>query len=139
MLKFTTITVLATLLSASCYSQETTNQPPRPGRPDRAEMQKLMDKSISPQAYYIHDPVMIKHGDYYYVFSTNDGIKISRSSDMKNFERAGRVFDKLPGWMPEHIKGINSLWAPDISYRDGLYYLYYSASSFGSRNSLIGL
>ncbi len=138
-LRYAQIIIIITALFAQCYGQETNNQPARPSRPDRAEMRKLMDKSISPQAYFIHDPVMIKHSEHYYVFSTNDGIKISRSTDMKIFERIGRVFDQLPTWMPEHIRGINSLWAPDISYRDGLYYLYYSASSFGSRNSLIGL
>ena len=30
-------------------------------------------------------------------------------------------------------------WAPDISYFNGKYHLYYSVSSFGSRNSAIGL
>jgi arabinan endo-1,5-alpha-L-arabinosidase len=30
-------------------------------------------------------------------------------------------------------------WAPDISYFRGKYHLYYSVSSFGSRNSAIGL
>ena len=31
------------------------------------------------------------------------------------------------------------LWAPDIHFRDGKYWLYYSVSSFGSRVSAIGL
>ena len=30
-------------------------------------------------------------------------------------------------------------WAPDIAYFNGKYHLYYSVSSFGSRNSAIGL
>jgi len=30
-------------------------------------------------------------------------------------------------------------WAPDISYFNGRYHLYYALSTFGSRNSAIGL
>ena len=120
-------------------SQPDPNQLRPRRRMSREEMLKQQDPNYSPDAYGIHDPVMIKQGDYYYVFSTNGGIKITRSKDMKNFERIGQVFTKLPDWMPEHIRGINSLWAPDISFRNGLYHLYYSASSFGTRNSLIGL
>ncbi len=120
-------------------SNDTHQQPIRPRRPSREEIEKLMDPNYSHDAYGIHDPVMIKEGKYYYVFSTNGGIKITRSQDMKNFERIGQVFTRLPEWMPTNIKGINSLWAPDISCHNGTFYLYYSASSFGSRNSLIGL
>ena len=35
--------------------------------------------------------------------------------------------------------GSANLWAPDISYRNGRYYLYYSASTFGSQRSAIFL
>ena len=141
------LTMLLTLSFAGiCFAQETgsnSNSEDQPRRrfqrPSREEIEKMMDPTVSPDGYGIHDPVMIKQGEYYYVFSTNGGIKITRTKDMKNFERVGQVFDELPDWMPEDIKGINSLWAPDISYNNGMYYLYYSASSFGTRNSLIAL
>jgi arabinan endo-1,5-alpha-L-arabinosidase len=34
---------------------------------------------------------------------------------------------------------LTELWAPDVSYFNGLYHVYYAASTFGSNNSLIGL
>jgi arabinan endo-1,5-alpha-L-arabinosidase len=33
----------------------------------------------------------------------------------------------------------NGIWAPDLSYHNSLYHLYYSVSSFGSQRSVIGL
>lgn len=36
-------------------------------------------------------------------------------------------------------KNDGNLWAPDIFYYQGQYYLYYSVSSFGSNTSAIGL
>ena len=50
-----------------------------------------------------------------------------------------RVFDHLPGWVIKAVKGVGDLWAPDISYYDGKWQVYYSASTFGSRDSVIGL
>lgn len=35
--------------------------------------------------------------------------------------------------------GSRNLWAPDISFRNGQFYLYYSASTFGSQRSAIFL
>ncbi|WP_269431716.1 family 43 glycosylhydrolase [Bacillus sp. JCM 19034] len=32
-----------------------------------------------------------------------------------------------------------SIWAPDISFYNGVYYLYYSVSTFGENTSAIGL
>ena len=40
---------------------------------------------------------------------------------------------------PEEIPGARGAWAPDISFFNGKYHLYYALSTFGSRNSAIGL
>ncbi len=37
------------------------------------------------------------------------------------------------------VPDTKSCWAPDISYFNGLYYLYYACSTFGSNHSVIGL
>ena len=37
------------------------------------------------------------------------------------------------------VPGLRGIWAPDISYFNGKYHLYYSASTFGSNRSSIGL
>ncbi|QDV80259.1 Intracellular endo-alpha-(1-_5)-L-arabinanase [Planctomycetes bacterium K2D] len=76
----------------------------------------------------------------YYVAATGRGVKLLRSTDLKSWEPYGRVFDRaVPRWARRAIPGTDGIWAPDLSYHDGLYYLYYSVSTFGSQKSVIGL
>lgn len=88
----------------------------------------------------VHDPVMAKQGDTYYLFCTGQGITSWSSKDLKNWKREKPVFAKPPGWATEAVPGFKGhIWAPDISYYKGLYYLYYSVSAFGKNTSCIGL
>ncbi len=90
----------------------------------------------------VPDPAAIQShdGDGYYVFSTGKGIRIWRSEDLKNWKRIGQVFDEaVPAWAKKLIPKSDSIWAPDIRYANGRYYLYYSVSTFGSQRSVIGL
>lgn len=89
----------------------------------------------------IHDPVMAKEGDTYYVFGTGRGVNVLSSKDRVNWERENPVFDSTPEWIRDVIPGFRggSLWAPDIYHYNGAYYLYYSASSFGRNTSAIGV
>lgn len=88
----------------------------------------------------VHDPVMIRQDDTYYLFCTGRGISVWASKDRKNWERRPPVFENAPKWTTERYpKFENREWAPDISFHDGTYYLYYSVSSFGSNNSSIGV
>ena len=92
------------------------------------------------QNIIVHDPVMIQQNDTYYVFCTGWGISVWSSPDMKNWTREKPVFDKAPEWAVEAVKGFKGhIWAPDISYFNGQYYLYYSVSAFGKNTSCIGL
>lgn len=89
----------------------------------------------------VHDPVMIKQDDTYYIFSTGKGISIKTSKDMVHWERAGRVFDSiaLPKWHKKDIPEQDGhLWAPDIHYRNGKFHLYYSVSAWMNFDSSIG-
>ncbi len=86
-----------------------------------------------------HDPSIIKQGNTYYVFSTNGGLEIRTSTDLVNWTRAGSVFSSIPSWVKSAVGNITNLWAPDIHYVNGTYYLYYAGSSFGSNTSVIGL
>lgn len=88
----------------------------------------------------VHDPVIIREGGTYYVFSTvGKYIGIKTSSDLKTWKDAGSVFSQIPAWAKEAIPGTDGIWAPDISYVNGEYRLYYSVSTFGSNRSAIGL
>jgi arabinan endo-1,5-alpha-L-arabinosidase len=88
----------------------------------------------------VHDPTLIKAGDTYYLFSTGAAVPFRCSPDMKTWEICGRVFSLLPPtWARELVPKVGDLWAPDIVFHNGKYYLYYSASSFGVNTSAIGL
>ncbi|UCG46567.1 MAG: family 43 glycosylhydrolase [Phycisphaerales bacterium] len=92
----------------------------------------------------VHDPAMIRQGDRFYIFSTGGRpgrgvIYISCSPDLHNWTRCGYVFDRLPDWSRREIPAARSAWAPDISFFNGKYHLYYSVSTFGRNDSAIGL
>lgn len=88
---------------------------------------------------FVHDPCIIKSGDYYYIFSTGDRIEMRRSHDLQYWHRLNQVFQSIPEWGVQEVPGVSNIWAPDIFYRDNTYYLYYSLSTFGSNRSRIGL
>ncbi len=88
----------------------------------------------------IHDPVMAKEGDTYYLFSTGPGITFYSSSDRVTWKLRGRVFADEPVWARQVAPEFNGhIWAPDIVRHDGKFYLYYSVSSFGRNTSAIGV
>jgi arabinan endo-1,5-alpha-L-arabinosidase len=87
-----------------------------------------------------HDPTIIKtpEGDYLMAV-TAPNVLLKRSTDRTVWEDAGAVFPQGAPWTDVYRKDDPNLWAPDLSYHDGTYYLYYSASSPGSRKSAIFL
>lgn len=88
----------------------------------------------------VHDPVMIKQDTIYYLFCTGRNISTWSSKDMISWKREKPVFDTAPSWAVKAVPGfVDHIWAPDISFHDGKYYLYYSISTFGKNNSCIGL
>ncbi|XRQ03878.1 arabinan endo-1,5-alpha-L-arabinosidase [Actinomadura welshii] len=88
----------------------------------------------------VHDPTMVKRpGGGYLVAYTGRGIRLKTSTDRTAFRDAGAAFPNGTPWASPYTAGNPDLWAPDISYRNGRYYLYYSASTFGSNHSAIFL
>jgi arabinan endo-1,5-alpha-L-arabinosidase len=93
-----------------------------------------------PEKTPVHDPVMIKQGDTYYLFATGPGIAVWSSPDRNTWKREKPVFEQAPAWSVAAVPGFkNHIWAPDISFRNGQYYLFYSVSAFGKNTSCIGL
>lgn len=88
-----------------------------------------------------HDPVIIREGKTYYVFHTSGrgGTDIRTSPDLVNWKTAGKAFTQIPAWGTQLIPSVRNIWAPDISFHNGKYFLYYSGSQFGKNNSFIGL
>jgi arabinan endo-1,5-alpha-L-arabinosidase len=88
----------------------------------------------------VHDPVMAKEGGTYYVFSTGPGITFYSSANMKDWRLEGRVFQDQPVWARRAAPSFDGhVWAPDVHFHNGQYYLYYSVSGFGKNTSGIGV
>jgi arabinan endo-1,5-alpha-L-arabinosidase len=88
----------------------------------------------------VHDPVLIKQDSVYHLFCTGRGISAWSSTDMQHWKAEPPVFASPPQWATDAVPGFKGhIWAPDISYFKGLYYLYYSVSAFGKNTSCIGL
>ncbi|AEG43584.1 arabinan endo-1,5-alpha-L-arabinosidase [Isoptericola variabilis] len=102
-------------------------------------------------AKHVHDPTIVRDDDgTYWLFSTDarsdgpvrGGVQIRRSSDLVTWEFHGWAFDGVPApaaaW-----SGAHGLWAPDVvrvpTPAGPEWRMYYSASTFGSRRSAIGL
>lgn len=94
-----------------------------------------------------HDPALVvEAGGPWWVFSTGDAaqgggaIQVRSSDDGNTWTYRGEVApDARPAWIAEVVPGATNLWAPEANEHGGTWYLYYSASSFGSNRSAIGL
>ena len=100
---------------------------------------------------HTHDPALVAgaEGEPWYVFSTGDvreGLgspQIRRSTDDGlTWELVGTVWDAddpARSGSYDAVPGVSNFWAPEVIEHDGTFYLYYSASTFGSNRSAIGL
>lgn len=88
----------------------------------------------------IHDPSIIEQNGRFYIFATGQGISVWSSADLVNWKHEAPVFAAPPSWAVEAVPAFKGhIWAPDISFHEGLYYLYYSVSDFGKNTSAIGV
>ncbi|KZL88210.1 arabinan endo- -alpha-l-arabinosidase [Colletotrichum incanum] len=88
----------------------------------------------------VHDPTVVKTQSGTYIMAhTGANVALKTSTDRTAWRDAGVAFPNGAPWTTPYTGGDTNLWAPDISYRNGRYYLYYSASTFGSRKSAIFL
>jgi arabinan endo-1,5-alpha-L-arabinosidase len=98
----------------------------------------------------VHDPALVAgaDGEPWFVYSTGDvhvgagAPQVRRSDDGgRTWVEAGTAWDagSDPEWVRKSIDGVENFWAPELYEHDGTWYLYYSASTFGSNRSAIGL
>lgn len=87
-----------------------------------------------------HDPVMAKGEDgRYYCFTTGMNVGVMSSADLKEWRREPSALKETPAWAKDTVPGyMGHTWAPDISFHNGLWHLYYSCSTFGKNGSAIG-
>ena len=87
----------------------------------------------------VHDPVMAKEGDTYYLYFTGWGISSMTTKNLKDWTFAREVFPVAPQWAKDSVPGYKGhTWAPDILYAGGKYHIFYSCSTFGKNTSAIG-
>jgi arabinan endo-1,5-alpha-L-arabinosidase len=99
--------------------------------------------NLSGDYFGTHDPSIIKAGDTWYVFATglapHGHMAIRCSHDLQTWKLCGQVFTEIPDWIQKDSPGTKELWAPDISYFNDEYHLYYAYSLFGKNTSGIAL
>jgi autotransporter-associated beta strand protein len=89
-----------------------------------------------------HDPSTLEQysPDGFIYFCTGQDILSRTSTNMSNWSNGPAVFSTIPAWTTTAVPGFTGdFWAPDVSYFDGLYHMYYAVSTFGSQVSAIGL
>ncbi|KAJ5669549.1 arabinan endo-1-5-alpha-L-arabinosidase C [Penicillium macrosclerotiorum] len=90
---------------------------------------------------WTHDPAMIRRESdgKYFRFSTGTGVNTMTSSALKGpWTDVGAA---LPDGSIITVEGVDStnIWAPDVHYSGGTYYMYYVLSELGTQNSRIGV
>ena len=83
------------------------------------------------------DPSIVRVGNTYYAVGTScdfaPNYPIYQSSDLINWTRVGAVFSKPPAWASDDF------WAPELFYRDGTFYVYYTTKRKDTRIACIGV
>ncbi|HEY1684486.1 MAG TPA: arabinan endo-1,5-alpha-L-arabinosidase [Tepidisphaeraceae bacterium] len=89
-----------------------------------------------------HDPSTLTQyaSNGFIYFATGQGIVSRTSTNMINWSAGPSVFVSPPSWTESAVPGFTGdFWAPEVSYFEGVYHLYYAVSTFGSQVSAIGM
>jgi GH43 family beta-xylosidase len=74
------------------------------------------------------DPFVLRHEGMYYAYGTGPGaadgrqVPVLRSADMVQWEAIGHALVP-PGGLPDDLH----IWAPEVAFHEGRFYMYYSA------------
>lgn len=131
MIRLIPLTLLLIFALVACQQNE----------PEAAPQAEYTGVMVEPegQIQQIHDPVMVFEDGMYYVFSTGRRLPVICSPDKIAWESCGRVFFRNPAWTRDINPNLADIWAPDISYFNDKWHLYYAVSNFGTQNSAIAL
>ncbi len=89
----------------------------------------------------VRDPsTIVKRGDTYWIYGTGRGTQQFSSKDKIHWTNRGSVLPTPPDWLAKTAPSSkNEVWAPDIHFFRGKYYLYSAYSQWGTNDSGIGL
>ncbi|GAB3233964.1 family 43 glycosylhydrolase [Algoriphagus aestuariicola] len=106
--RFPIFTLFALILAFSCV------------KPEKAE---IIQEQVIPGE--LPDPTLIEVDGTFYASGSSNAwgpyYPIYESKDLKNWTFVDYVFQEKPDWT------INSFWAPELFYKDGTFYCYYTA------------
>ena len=72
----------------------------------------------------VHDPVIIKQGDTYYVYCTGPHIPTRSSKDLLDWQIVRpSALPEVPQWAQDYVPKALDIWAPDISFTNGKYHI----------------
>lgn len=136
MIQHCLVTILLALLLVACQSDN-----PESESDLSTPVIRPTAVTLEPEGFIqrVHDPVIAQEGGTYYVFSTGSRIPITCSPDKITWEFCGRVFERNPAWTRDINPNLTDIWAPDISFYNNQWHLYYAVSNFGTQNSAIAL
>lgn len=102
---------------------------------------RVRGEAFQTETPMVHDPVMAQEGNTYYLYATGMGIQQMTSTDRKIWTVSPRpLMTVIPGWTTDSVPGFrNHVWAPDVIWWHGNWWLAYSCSTFGRNSSAIGL
>ena len=89
------------------------------------------------------DPSIVKSADgWFYAYGTENDwsvgihrtVPIIKSKNLTNWQYVTDAFSTRPTWKTD-----GGIWAPDVTYVNNKYYMYYSVSTWGDSNPGIGL
>lgn len=76
------------------------------------------------------DPCLCRVGDDFYIacstFEWFPGVQIYHSKDLVNWQLVTRPLDRVSQLNMKGVPNSGGIWAPALSYRDGLFYLIYT-------------
>lgn len=105
------------------------------------------ETDADPGAWGAHDPTVVRARDgRWLMFSTDTavagapgvGAQVRQSDDLVTWMWFGHALDGVPE-EAARLTGAPGIWAPEVVQREDEFRMYYSASTFGSRTSVIGL
>ncbi len=126
MIKFSLTCLITILIAMGCLAQS--------APPSRRDIITYRNPVIAGD---FADPSIIRVGNTYYAAGTSSEwgppYPIYTSTDLVNWEYIGPVFKTAPEWT------MGSYWAPELFYRNGTYYVYYTARRKSDKRSYIGV
>lgn len=141
-MKYIVIVWSLTALFASCSKENKKQVTTPPDPPPVIAEGKYKNPVFEP---ILADPSVIRESSTgtFYAYGTEDDwgdgkgghlVAVVKSSNLKDWVYVRDAFTRKPSW-----KSNGGIWAPDVNYINGKYYMYYSYSIWADPNPGIGL